>query len=91
MARPKKSIEEKRVPFNCLVLPVTFNAIMATVKTDGISQGVVIDRAIALLAFGEEINPPPAPRTITPRQIEQIARNVAPRINRMREKGDKSR
>lgn len=80
--RPKKPVEEKRVPFNCLVLPATFRAILDSVTANKVSQGVVIDRAVALMCFGEEINPPPAPRTVTPQQVERIARNVQPRVEK---------
>lgn len=50
-----KAVEVKRVPLNCLVSPATRAAIVDLVKTEGGSQGEIIDRAVALLAFGEEI------------------------------------
>lgn len=47
--------EEKRVHFHCMLSPATLKAINETTATDGGSQGEVVDRAVAVLAFGEEI------------------------------------
>lgn len=47
--------EAKRVHFHCMLSPATLRAINELVASDGGSQGEVVDRAIALLAFGEEV------------------------------------
>lgn len=49
----------KRVHFHCMLSPATLRAINDTVKTEGGSQGEIVDRAVALLAFGEEIGRTP--------------------------------
>lgn len=51
--------EEKRVALNCLVSPATRNAITQIVGETKESQGEIVDRAVALLAFGEEIERAP--------------------------------
>lgn len=48
--------EERRVALNCLIRPATRNAITQVVGETGESQGEVVDRAVLLLAFGEEVN-----------------------------------
>lgn len=89
---------------NCLVAPVTMKAINATAKEDGDSQGVVVDRAIALLAFGEEVAkikiPTATPSEKPPVQLggQTVTMRSTPdgrtvhKYNRgIRQKGDKGR
>ena len=52
---PKKDEGLRRVALNCLVARVTREAIGETQKETGESQGEVVDRAVALLAYGEEV------------------------------------
>jgi len=54
---PKKPVELLRIPLNVFVAPVTKEAITETQNETGESQGEVVDRAVALLALGEEIEP----------------------------------
>lgn len=60
---PKKDANKIRVPFNCLIAPVTKEAITGLQNETKESQGEIVDRAVALLAFGEEIA---ASKTKTP-------------------------
>lgn len=45
----------KRVPLNVLIAPATRRALLAIQAETGESQGEVVDRAVALLAFGEAV------------------------------------
>ncbi len=51
---------ELRVPLNCLIAPATKTAITGLQNDTGESQGEIVDRAIALLVFGEEVERPNA-------------------------------
>lgn len=68
--------EEKRVALNCLVSPATRNAITQMVGETKESQGEIVDRAVALLAFGEAIDPklPVYKKRITRGGIETVER-----------------
>lgn len=56
------SEDEKRVKLNCLIAPATRKVIEEMRVESGESQGEVVDRAVALLAFGEEIQSVPMPK-----------------------------
>lgn len=49
--------DEKRVKLNCLIAPATRTAIAGLQVEHKESQGEIVDRAILLLAYGEEIAP----------------------------------
>lgn len=53
---PKKPADKLRVPLNCLISPVTKEAITGLQNGTKESQGEIVDRAIALLVFGEEVS-----------------------------------
>lgn len=56
----RKPVEALRVPFNCNLAPATKEMITGIQNETKESQGEVVDRAIALLALGEEMSPKPA-------------------------------
>lgn len=72
----------KRVSLNCLVSPSTRAAIMTTASETKESQGEVVDRAVALLAFGEEVAAVTARRS---KGIEGEARRALKDFNRVPE------
>jgi hypothetical protein len=54
---PKKPVDKIRVPLNVLVAPVTKGSITGIQNETRESQGEIVDRAVALLALGEAIEP----------------------------------
>lgn len=54
---PKKPVEKIRVPLNVLVAPDTKAEIGAIQNVTRESQGEIVDRAVALLAHGEVVEP----------------------------------
>lgn len=50
----RKPVEVLRVPFNCNIAPTTKELITDIQNETRESQGEVVDRAVALLALGEE-------------------------------------
>jgi hypothetical protein len=54
---PKKPVDKIRVPLNVLVAPVTKGSIAGIQNETRESQGEIVDRAVALLALGEAIEP----------------------------------
>lgn len=93
---PKKDASQIRVPLNCLVAPVTMEAVTGIQNETGESQGKIVDRAVVLLAFGEEIAVS-GPRFASEKPLKRIAAQVTPDSaaaaarRGIREKGDKSR
>lgn len=53
----RKPVEALRVPFNCNLAPTTKELITGIQNTTKESQGEIVDRAVALLALGEEVAP----------------------------------
>lgn len=94
---PKKDASLIRVPLNCLIAPVTKEALTGVQNETKESQGEVVDRAVALLAFGEEIavlgdgREAGLSRT-TGQQLRVTSQDAAMAARRgIREKGDKNR
>ncbi len=97
---PKKDAAKIRVPFNCLIAPVTKEAITGVQNETKESQGEIVDRAVALLAFGEEITAQTAKAAkVAPEQVpptlnaaRPLKRPGVPEWKRApRQKGDKTR
>jgi hypothetical protein len=99
---PKKPIDKLRVPLNCLIAPATKAAITEIQNGTKESQGETVDRAIALLAFGEEVSQvviPPAKASAKPgsRESWDLTAQTTPTPRRtgsirgIRPKGDKGR
>jgi hypothetical protein len=57
MERKRKPVELLRVPFNCNLAPATKELITGIQNKTRESQGEVVDRAVALLVLGEEVQP----------------------------------
>lgn len=53
---PRKPSDKLRVPLNCLIAPATKAAITGIQNETKESQGEIVDRSIALLAFREEVS-----------------------------------
>lgn len=70
---PKKAADKIRVPLNVLIAPVTKESITGIQNETSESQGEIVDRAVALLALGEEI----APRVRKKSRREQSAEERA--------------
>lgn len=88
--------KQPKVPFNCLLPASTVEAIKKQADADECSQADVVHRAIALLAFGDELAES-GPQLATEAQLKRIKTNVTPRENvvrpvrGIREKGDNTR
>jgi hypothetical protein len=68
-----------RTQFSCSVALGTLEAILATAKADGLSQGEVIDKAVALLAFGEVVERAPKLSKANQRVAEVAAADITAR------------
>lgn len=70
---PKKPKDQIRVPLNCLIAPDTKTAITGLQNTTRESQGEIVDRAVALLVLGEEVEPKVRKKSRRDREIEARA------------------
>lgn len=94
----RKPVELLRVPFNCFIAPVTKELITGIQNGTKESQGEVVDRAISLLALGEEVSPriPKGPAVAKPSntitRTAELIKDLRRSSHRpLREKGDKTR
>lgn len=72
---PKKPVELMRVPLNVWVQQGTKTAITGIQNETRESQGEVVDRAVALLALGEEVAPPSRKKNRRERAAEARAKS----------------
>jgi len=69
MPRPKLNPHDLRVPLNCTITPETKELVTSVQNRTNESQGEIIDRAVALLANGEQL----VVRHRKPSKAERIA------------------
>jgi hypothetical protein len=72
---PKKPVEMMRVPLNVYVTRSTKESITGIQNETRESQGEVVDRAVALLALGEEVAPPVQKKSRREKLAEERAKS----------------
>lgn len=70
----RKPVEVLRVPLNCLISPGTKELLTGIQNGTRESQGEIVDRAIALLATGEEIEPRAPKQKVSRRELATQSR-----------------
>lgn len=69
----RKPVEALRVPLNCLISPATKELVTGIQNQSKESQGEIVDRAVALLALGEEVAPKKAKLTRNQQAVAERA------------------